>query len=286
MNEDATNTSCGNGGCGANSKWALMTPGIYQAVSQTEARVNWGLKLFADSGACGVSNNATVAVGPANAAPIATALAGRTDAGGNVVNGSSTPTRAAENAAVNYLSTLAGANPKLIVLATDGQPNCPMTGSQTNDDSPAAIAAVTAARLAGIPTVVVGISVAGGSAEVTLNTMAVEGGRAQVGQPTKFYSVSSTAEFASVLRTAVVLPNTCTFSIPVPPTSDGTTSRADISVRATGGGTAMEIAPDASNGWTYADADMTAVALHGAACDQWAAQTITAVAIVFHCRTN
>ena len=51
MNEDATNTSCGNRGCGATSKWALMMPAINQVVTDTQTEVNWGLKFFADSGA-------------------------------------------------------------------------------------------------------------------------------------------------------------------------------------------------------------------------------------------
>ena len=36
MNEDQTNTSCGNQGCGATSKWALMVPAINQVVTDTQ----------------------------------------------------------------------------------------------------------------------------------------------------------------------------------------------------------------------------------------------------------
>src|SRR5262245_33407063 len=36
MNEDATNTSCGNNGCGATSKWALMIPAINMVISETQ----------------------------------------------------------------------------------------------------------------------------------------------------------------------------------------------------------------------------------------------------------
>ena len=35
MNEDSANASC-TGGCGANSKWALLTPALNQVVMQTE----------------------------------------------------------------------------------------------------------------------------------------------------------------------------------------------------------------------------------------------------------
>ena len=283
MNEDTNNLSCVNGGCGANSKWALMTPAINQVVSETEATVNWGLKLYADMGSqCGVAPN-TVAVGiaPMNAGAIAAALAARTDANGNVTNGSSTPTRAAENAAVTYLTGLTDANPKFILLATDGQPNCPASGPTTSDDTAGAIAAVVAARAAGIPTFVVGISAPAGAADSALNLMAVEGGYPRAATP-QYYPVTSTAEFTAVLRTLVGMANTCTFSVPPPPTNDGT-SREHIIVRAAVGGTVVNLPLDANNGWTYGDAAMTSIVLHGAACDQVKAGTLTGITIAYLC---
>jgi len=278
MNEDNMNMSCGNAGCGATSKWALMIPAINAVVSQTESTVNWGLKLFADSGSCGVNNNAAVPVAPMNSAAIATALMARTSTNGGVSNGSSTPTRAAENAAVKYLTGLTDTNPKYIVLATDGMPNCPASGSQSNDDTTAAVAAVTAAKQAGIPTFVVGIS-AGGAPEMALNMMAVEGGFPQMGQPTQYYPVSSTAEFTAVLQTLVTVATTCTFSIPPPPTNDGTTSREDISVTGDNG----TIPQNATDGWTYSDNSHTSITLNGASCDAVMAGTITTVTIIFNC---
>ena len=284
MNEDPTNASCSPPGCGASSKWALMTPAITEVVTQTETAVNWGLKLFADAGGQCTVAASTVAVGiaPMNGAAIAAALAGRTDASGNLTSGSSTPTRAAENAAVTYLSTLTDPNPKFIVLATDGQPNCPASGNANNDDTPGAIAAVTAARVAGIPTFVVGISAAAGAADDALNMMAVAGGYPRAGTP-QYYPVTSTAEFAAVLRTLVGMASTCTFAVPPPPTTDGTTTRDNITVRAVAGGTVTNLPRDATNGWTYADASMAAIVLHGTACDQVKAGTLTDVTIIFNC---
>jgi Mg-chelatase subunit ChlD len=281
MNEDAMNFSCVNG-CGPNSKWALMTPAIGQVVSETDTQVNWGLKLFAEMGACGVLPTVAVNIAPANAGAIAAALAARTDPSGNVSNGSSTPTRAAENAAVAYLTSLTSPNPKFIVLATDGQPNCPATGNMSNDDTAGAIAAVAAAASAGIPTFVVGIS-AGGVPEAALNMMAVAGGYPQVGQPTQYYPVTSAAEFAAVLRSLVVMANTCTASIPPPPTNDGTTSRANIGVKVTTSAGTVEIPQSATNGWTYTDASMMSLRLNGTVCDQVRAGTVVAITIVYRC---
>jgi hypothetical protein len=285
MNQDSNNQTCNTGGgCGVNSKWSLMTAAINTVVAQSDTTVNWGLKMFADMGSgCGVNpTTAAVNIAPGTSAMITAALAGRTDANGNVTNGSSTPTRAAENAAVTYLTGLTDPNPKFIVLATDGQPNCPMSGGMQTDDTPGAVGAVTAAHTAGVPTFVVGIS-AGGAPEMALNMMAVAGGYPQVNQPQQYYPVSSTAEFVAVLQTLVGMATTCTFSVPNPPTQDGTTSRADIAVKATTGGTTVVIPPNDPNGWTYTDTNMTSVVLHGSACDQVTAGTITSVTIVFHC---
>ena len=110
-------------------------------------------------------------------------------------------------------------------------------------------------KTAGIPTFVVGIS-AGGAPEQALNQMAVEGGYPQANQATQFYPVSSTAEFAAVLRTLVATANTSMLNLPPPPTNDGTTSRADIEVKGTtSGGAVTAIPQDATERLeTYADA--------------------------------
>ena len=149
------------------------------------------------------------------------------------------------------------------------------------DDTAGAVAAVGAARAAGIPTFVVGIA-AGGAPEQALNFMAVEGGYPQVGQPTQYYPVSSTAEFAAVLRTLVWMANTCTFSVPPPPTNDGTTSRANIGVKeTTAAGTTRRSHRTRTTAGRYTDATMASIVLHGSACDRWRAGTITTVTMCF-----
>jgi hypothetical protein len=286
MDNDINDQGCngGMGNCGANSKWAQITPAINMVVSATEMDVNWGLKFFADgANRCAVTAGTAVGVGPMNAAAITTAIMGRTKADGGVSNGSYTPTRKVEDAASAYLTGLTDMNPKYIVLATDGIPNCTGTSENTNADDMGAVTAVMNAAAAGIPTFVVGVATNGTTADTTLSNMANAGGRPRAGSPT-YYPVSSTAEFVSVLTTLVGMATTCTYSVPPPPTTDGTTSRGDISVTGTSpGGTPIEIPPDANNGWTYTDNTQMSIVLHGTACDQVTAGTITTVTIIFNC---
>jgi hypothetical protein len=283
MNEDSENNDCGGNGCGANSKWALLTPALNQVVMQTQANVNWGLKLFADTdSACGVgANSVAVPVAPNNAAAIATVIANRTDPEGNVTMGSRTPTRAAENAAVAYMNTVQALNPKFILMATDGQPNCPASGNSSNDDSPGAIMAVANALTAGFPTFVVGISAPAGAANDALNGMANAGGYPRMGTP-QYYPVTSAAEFVAVLDTLVTIAGTCVFPVPEPPNTD--TDRNHIGVKVNGN----EIPHDTThtNGWDYTSDAHTAVQIYGPNCDAIEAGTVQSVQVVFKCIIN
>src|SRR5436190_17654213 len=230
MNNDISDTSCGNNGCGATSKWAQMIPAINMVVSQTQTTVNWGLKFFADTDAtCGVGNGVAVQIGANNAAAIQTALAGRTSANGGVTNGSRTPTRLAENAGAAYMRGLTDQNPRFILLATDGLPNCaPGVSDTAADDSAGAVMSVADAASMGVPTFVVGVATGGmGTADTTLSNMANAGGYPRAGSP-RYYNGSSTAEFVSVLQTLVGMAASCTFTVPNPPNGD--TDRSHIGV--------------------------------------------------------
>jgi hypothetical protein len=292
MDNDINDKGCGtggksgssSGGCGTNSKWGLMTPAIKQVVAATDTGVNWGLKFFADPGdsGCGVNNSASVAIGAMNGSKVSTAIDGQTNALGGISNGSRTPTRLAINGAVTYLNGVKDGNPKYILLATDGLPNCMPGNSSTGaDDSAGAIQAVKDAKTAGIPTFVVGIATTGmGTADTTLSSMANAGGYPHAGSPA-YYSVSSTSEFVSVLQSLVGVAATCTFAVGNPPTSDGTTSRSRIDVY--GDGTLIPRDTSHANGWDYTDSTMTSLIVYGATCDQIKAGTIKSVSVKFQC---
>jgi hypothetical protein len=287
MDNDINDKACNgarSGGCGTSSKWGLMTPAIKQVVTATDTSVNWGLKFFADPGntSCSVSNSAAVQIGAMTGGAVTSAIDGQTNAQGGISNGSRTPTRLAINGGRTYLSGVKTDNPKYILLATDGLPNCAAGASDTTtDDSAGAIQAVKDAAAAGIPTFVVGIATAGtGTADTTLSSMAVAGGYPKSGSPS-YYSVSTASEFVSVLENLVAVAATCTFAVGTPPTDDGSTSRSQIDVY--GDGSMIPRDTSHGNGWDYTDASMTSVVVYGATCDKIKSGTIKSVSVKFRC---
>jgi len=268
-------------GCGANAKWTQVTTALNTVIGMTDTSVNWGLKFFSDNGTCGAGAAPGVPVGPMAANAIQT-LIGRTSPAGN------TPTRSAIASGAAYLKTLQDANPKYLLLATDGLPNCPvgcetatrnlpqmcsMTDNPTEDQ--AAVQAIADAKAAGFATFVVGIGMTG--ADATLNAMATAGGVPQTGGATSFYSVTDTASLVSVLQTILGNVASCTYQLPS--TSAARTSKDYIDVFGDGN----KIAQDPTNGWDYTDASHNAIQLHGSTCDAVMSGAIMKVMITFRC---
>jgi hypothetical protein len=179
------------------TKWSIYAPAVKEVVAATVTEVDWGLKLF-PSGAsttaqCQVSSTVEIPMGPGNGAAIAAAI-------DQIMPYGSTPTRLAETFAATYLQTFTTANPKAIVLATEGQPNCGSAGSSASPDDAATIEAVRAAAAAGIRTFVMGwVLDSDLSARATLSEMALVGGTARNADP-PFYPAGSGAELATALR--------------------------------------------------------------------------------------
>ena len=290
MNEDIKGGTCNDGGigvganCGATSKWALMVLAINQVVMETEADVNWGLKFFPDNttNSCNVSTTAAVPVGAGNAGAIASAIMASTSANAGVMTGyNNTPTRSGMVGATTYLQSVTTTNPKFILLATDGVPTCSALGVGGMDDA-ASEAAVAAANTAGFKTFVVGIAT-GGSADLTLSTLANAGGLPRQGTPS-YYPVSTAADLAAAVRTFIGAANTCTFQVGPAPTDDGTTDVNRIVVY--GDGVEIKIDTTHTNGYDYTDSTHQSIEVHGPQCDQIKTGAIKKVSVNFICLTT
>jgi hypothetical protein len=266
MANDFNDMRCNAAGCV--DKWTAMTAALNQVVGNTQGNIRWGLKFFANTGACGITAGATVAIGLNNATAIANAIAG-------VGPTSNTPTRAAEDSGVQYLMTLTDPNPRYILLATDGQPNCMPGGQNATADDAGAIQAVLNASTAGFPTFVVGIGNVA-TAMQTLNQMATNGGKAQPADAMGriYYPADNQAGLVTALDSIQTSVRSCTFTFPQAPPDP-----TNIVVE----GDNIPIAQDPVNGWSYTDNTSTAIVLNGTSCASYQSGAIQSITANFGC---
>jgi hypothetical protein len=283
MAQDVTGSNCqgmggrGGGGrgsnCGATSKWSQVTTAINSVVAMTETKINWGIKFFGNDMTCGVTAGATVPPAPMNAQAIADAIAAPANQ-----PGSSTPTAAGVLSAGEYLTTLSqtDTNPKFILLATDGQPNCAAGVSNTTDDM-GAIDSVTTVKTMGFSTFVIGIATAGGAGDATLSSMAMNGGYPLMGGATQYYSIMNSADLIAALGAIqTVTMGMCTYPLGTPG------DQADmnkVSVTVDG----VPSPKDDANGWHY-DPGMKSITFTGTTCDQLMAGTLKNVQVLYGCK--
>jgi hypothetical protein len=206
LNNDDNDQAC-SGGCGASSKWTQVKAAVTNVLQATDGSVNWGIKYFSDNNACDASMPPAVPIAAMNATAVAASIAA-------TAPGGDTPTRDAIIYGASYLQTLTDTNPKFLLLATDGLPNCPagcasmgqpstvcvQTDNSTEDA--AAEEAVAMAASQGFKTFVIGIGNVA-TAQNTLNLMALAGGEAQTGAATSYYAATDEAALEAALNSIV-----------------------------------------------------------------------------------
>ncbi|MEA2699238.1 MAG: hypothetical protein QOI66_3509 [Myxococcales bacterium] len=245
------------------TKWTDMTSALNATVAKTQAAVNWGLKLFPSDASCGVTDDVSAPVAPSNAdAVVAAIMASMPD--GN------TPTRLALEAGGRYLMGLTRPNPRYVVLATDGLPNCG-GGGQGGDDATATIMAVKNLAAANIPTFVIGVGSLFGGGDATLNAMAQAGGKPQAGNPS-YYPVSNADQLSAALAAIGGQIVSCTLAIKEPP------DPTNIAVDADG----MRVPRNDTNGWAYG-AGMTTIELRGTWCTNYQSGALKNIKAIFGC---
>jgi von Willebrand factor type A domain-containing protein len=285
MTDDSNGKACtggslaGDGKCGPTSKWVQTIAAINQVVGQTQSKVNWGMIFLGDEvDQCGAATTPVVGITPGASSQLIQAALN----GVQFTGATGTPTAAVMNNSVKYLQGLTDPNPKYLLLATDGEPNC-AGGSLNTADGTGAENAVAAAYTAGFPTFVVGIATTTvASATTALNGMAVSGGEAQVGAATQYYAVTDTASLETVLGQIIGKAVSCT--IPLSGVS-GNLDKVAVSAKDASGNT-IEIMQDPVNGWSYTDANKTAIILNGDACNNLKSVTYTGFQFIYTCATG
>jgi hypothetical protein len=230
--------------------------------------VNWGLKFFNSSNSTGTSSsNCTVTKVPDvkfDDLNPASAIQSKVDA---ITLSMGTPTAAALLAATDYLKTVtADTNKKVILLATDGEPNCAGNPPDvmTNDPDGAKNAA-SAAAAAGFPVYVVGIGPT--AALATLTQLA------QAGGTTDYFPATSADQLAQSLSSISKLAGSCSFTF-----TDAPVNPDNVAVYVN----KQRVDKDPDNGWTYGVSTQE-ILLTGDTCTQMSTGDTADVQILFGC---
>ncbi len=243
------------------TRWNAIEPAVTATLSSSGSAVDWGLKFFPSSSTsnCGVTTGADVPVGPNSNADVQTQIANATKSLG-------TPTTAAINAATAYLQTLTDSNKKVILVATDGEPNCGGTPASINTvDVTGASAAAAAALTAGFPVYVVGI----GPSLDNLTQLASAGGT------TDYYPANSPQQLADALSSISKMVGSCSFTVDTTNTAQDPNNIAVYVNK-------QQVAQDSGNGWTFGS-NPQEIVLTGSYCDDITAGKDTNVQIIIGC---
>lgn len=263
-NDIANDDPCATAGCA--ERWATMGQAMRRVLAAASSNIHWGLKLFSTPDlstglgdvpmGCVVLPDMEVPLGSGNSDAIVARM-GATSPNYN------TPTRAAVQAATAYLAASDDGRAKYILLATDGQPNCPSAGDvPTASDLPAALQAIAMARAAGIKVYVIGVGPSAGN----LDEMARQGGTGT------FFPALSPQSLLAALDAIVGTVASCVYkmdSIPPDPTNLGVYLDKQLVSQGT---------PD---GWSLSGTD--SVVFAGLTCERIKAGRFSQVQVLFGC---
>ena len=241
------------------TRWSSLVTTLDNTISSTPL-LHWGLKLFSSpsGGGCQVASGVEVPIAANAAAAIQAEMEAITPAG-------ETPTAAAITAATAYLETQNDANSKILLLATDGKPDCGgAEPSVYEDDTTGTLDAIAAAVRAGFLVYVIGIGT--GTSKVNLDTFA------QVGGTDKYYPAQSADELTKALA-SISQGARCAFALAsTPPDPNQVAVYLDKNM----------VPQDASYGWSFGASSQT-ILLHGSFCDQALSEPPDAVQVLFGC---
>lgn len=239
-------------------RWPALTTAVAATVSAANS-IDWGLKMFSSpsqSNACGVNQGVEVQVGSGSGSALQTAI-------GNVSPNGNTPTASAITAATAYLKTVADPNTKVILLATDGEPNCRAGQSSSTSDVAGTTTAIAAALTAGYKVYVIGIGPSVGNLD----------NFAQAGGTDHYYPATSAQDLADALASISAAVSSCTFEMSqTPPDVNNVAVYMDGAL----------VAKDSTNGWSFGATSQTVI-LNGTTCAQITSGAATKVQVLFGC---
>jgi hypothetical protein len=262
------------GGCGTSSKWAVAVAAIDAvADGSTPIIANWGLELMSAAADACDAGGVIISPGPTTSAAIRDALANRSTPPGLASPGNR-PARAALDAAAANRLGATDLNAQIILLVTDGIPDCKSGEADLlASDADGATRAIADAATAGIRSCVIGLGTAGGPADAPLAQIAAAGLSSCPISP-GYVSINDWAGLVATLDAVATQGGGCRYPIPPPP--NNFTDPQHIAVFVDG----TQIAQDSNNGWSFADGSLRSLVLNGAACDAGQGHTVS---VAFRC---
>ena len=267
------------------TKWQIVVPAMEQIVTATQSSISWGLKTFPEAYtdsmtdcAGGITKAIDVQMTPMDGSQMNATISATTP------NGKGTPTSDAVNAATAYLKTVSDPNPKYLLLATDGEPDCIGTTKDSSSADPASVTAVANALSAGFPTFVVGIATTKTSSNTELNMLATAGGE---GVPSSnplashYYLANDATTLQAALQAITGQISSCLFPLKDPPPVPNDPTKAGVYLGS--GMTKIPYDGNKANGWAYVDSADSAIEVYGNWCSMIQADGAGAVQIIFGC---
>jgi hypothetical protein len=240
------------------TRWEAIVPTLVSAIDATSAGIWWGLKSYPeldDTEQCAAESIVAtihVPIAESSGGTVVTAVQATTPLGDG------TPTGDAIRFGLQHMRERAmlSDNPKFMLLATDGEPNCP----EDDDALDYTTAALADALAEGFPTFIVGVDTDDDDTVENLDAMAVAGGRPRAGD-TSFYLASTQAEIEEALLEITGEIASCIFDLdPPPPVPDNIAVDFD--------GMRAERDPSLQDGWEYTKDDHTQLEVYGPFCER------------------
>jgi hypothetical protein len=252
-------------------RWNVLRTTLEATLSQVDDQVAFGMVQFPGDNSCGVSSSIELLPKAGNAAEVMSRF-NRTPSGG-------TPTFEAVMAAGDQLASVKG---QVLVLITDGDPNCnaeldpttcdctsPLVGfppecveaDSCRDAERTADGLRTLRQDRGIITYVVGVGSNNNSVLQALDNMAIAGGAPRMGSARSFYNGATESELSEALNLISTRLTRCTWAT-------GTRLGPDDLVEVNVGG---QFVPQGPAGWDWIDATSGELSLKGMWCERAAA---------------
>ncbi len=278
------------------TRWTKITAAVKQVVTSLQGQIGWGLTVFPHDSDCGTSASVDAQIASMNATAIGAKISSYTPDG-------NTPTADAIDKAAAYMASRTSANPKYLLLSTDGEPNCGAIGNQcvclfggtpdaqgqchsgaistgacvnvpTDDGAAKAEAALSAAAAKGIHTFVIGVA-ADSSDASELDKLATSGAEPRAGS-LKYYAVGSEADLVTSVNTIASQIISCSFGVTSTPPTDTTL----VTIKVNGSALAQDTTH--VNGWDFSS-NQTSLVFYGAACQTLQANSNSTVQAIYAC---